>query len=60
VDTTQVAELTPHPTAEVAQGQMQEVLTGHNQEPTLVIVILFGVGLIAIIAFFWMRSRRPN
>lgn len=56
LDTEQVAELTPHPTAEVAGDQMQEVLTGHNQTSPWVIVIVLGLVIAVTAVFFWLRK----
>lgn len=57
IDTTAVTELTPHPTAEVAQGQMQEVLTGHNQVSPVAIGIVVVLGAAVIALFVWLRGR---
>lgn len=60
VDTEEATQLTPHPTAEVSNGQMQDVLTGHNQPPISVFVIVFGLGAALAVVFFWLRKRNAS
>lgn len=57
VDTAAVAQLTPHPTAEVPAGQMQEVLTGHNQAPTIAVGIVLGLVVAIAALLIWLRTR---
>jgi hypothetical protein len=60
VGTEQISQSTPHPTAQSASGQMQELLTGHQQSYPAAIWVVLTLGVVLIGLVFWLRRKRGN
>lgn len=58
ISTEDLAQATPHPTAQASSGRMQEILTGHNQTPLWAIGAAVALLVLVIGLVIWFRRRK--